>query len=129
MKAITMLASMLVGGAVFAPAASVAEQGSKPLHCLTTTSIASTDVKDDRTIIFRTRSGKYYRNQLPFACPRLGFEKAFSYRLTNNQLCNVDIIHVLERGGPGLMQGASCGLGMFEPIDKATAMAKVKPAK
>jgi hypothetical protein len=33
-----------------------------------------------------------------------------------SQLCSTDIITVLMMGGPGLMRGASCGLGKFQPV-------------
>jgi hypothetical protein len=92
--------------------------------CLLLSSIDSSQVLDDKTIIFRMRGGKqrYYKNTLPYKCPGLGFQQAYSHKTSLNQLCSVDIITVLETGG-GLHEGASCGLGSFEPY---TPPVKVK---
>ncbi len=92
----------------------------KAVSCLPTTSIRSTDVRDDRTIDFITNGNKVYRNTLPNRCPSLGFEKRFLYKTSINRLCSVDIITVLySGGGNGLDRGPSCGLGTFQPMTKA----------
>lgn len=93
--------------------------GGKALDCVPLTSIRSTNVRDDRTIDFIMNGNKIYRNTLPNSCPSLGFEKRFSYRPSLSQLCSVDIITVLWNNGPGLQPGASCGLGKFQPMQKA----------
>ena len=87
--------------------------------CIPIRSIRSTNVRDDRTIDFIMNGNKIYRNTLPNSCPSLGFEKRFSYRTSLSQLCSVDIITVLWNNGPGLQPGASCGLGKFQPMQKA----------
>ena len=52
------------------------------------------------------RGGKVYRNTLPNSCPRLGFEEAFSYSTSINQLCSTEIIYVLEQiGGVTYLSG------------------------
>jgi hypothetical protein len=43
------------------------------------------------------------------------------YRVSLNQLCDVDTITVLEDFGFGLQQGATCKLGRFAPISKTEA--------
>jgi hypothetical protein len=40
------------------------------------------------------------------------------YRTSLNQLCDLDVITVLDDSGFGLMPQASCGLGQFYAIDK-----------
>lgn len=90
----------------------------KAVDCIQISTIRSSNVRDDRTIDFETNGGKVYRNTLPNSCPSLGFEKRFSYSTSIPQLCSVDIITVLQSGGPGLMRGASCGLGKFQPMQK-----------
>ncbi|OHC99573.1 MAG: hypothetical protein A2095_01750 [Sphingomonadales bacterium GWF1_63_6] len=90
------------------------------VNCIPIQLIRSTNVRDDRTIDFVTNGRKIYRNILPNSCPSLGFEKRFSYRTSISQLCSVDIITVLWNTGPGLQPGASCGLGKFQPMEKAT---------
>lgn len=89
----------------------------KPVGCIQRSQIQNTRVRDDRTIDFVMRGrNQVYRNTLPYSCPQLGFEQAFSYETSIGQLCNVDIITVVHTGG-GPVRGASCGLGQFTPID------------
>lgn len=89
----------------------------KPVDCVQPSQIRETRVRDDSTIDFYMNGGKVYRNKLPNACPQLGFEERFGYETSINQLCSVDIIHVLMSSPP--MRGASCGLGSFQPITGA----------
>jgi hypothetical protein len=91
-----------------------------PVNCVQTNQIRSTSVLDDQTIDFRMRNGQVMRNTLPSRCPGLGFSRAFSYRTTVGQLCNVDIITVVNQGG-GPRTGASCGLGQFTPVKPEAA--------
>jgi hypothetical protein len=91
-----------------------------PVNCVQTSQIRSTRVIDDQTIDFQMRNGTVMRNTLPNRCPGLGFAQAFSYRTSINQLCNVDIITVVQQGG-GPRRGASCGLGQFVPVKPADA--------
>jgi hypothetical protein len=90
----------------------------EPVNCVQISQIRSTRVIDDQTIDFHMRGGAVLRNTLPNRCPGLGFERAFSYSTSINQLCNVDIITVVNQGG-GPRRGASCGLGQFVPVKPA----------
>jgi hypothetical protein len=122
-------ALLFAGLALFAAASpSAAEERPRPdpyvakgkaVDCIPLRSIRSTQVRDDRTIDFIMSGRKIYRNSLPNSCPSLGFEKRFSYRTSLSQLCSVDIITVLYNIGPGLQPGASCGLGPFQPMERA----------
>ena len=85
-----------------------------PQQCVQLNQIREAKVVDDQTIDFVLRDGKVLRNTLPGRCPQLGFEKAFSYSTSINQLCSVDIITVIIQGG-GPRTGAGCGLGKFVP--------------
>ena len=96
----------------------VATPDGAAVNCLQTTRIRETRVRSDSIIDFYTLGGKVYRNTLPNSCPSLGFEEKFAYEVSTSQLCNVDIITVLQSGG-GLMRGASCGLGTFQPVQLA----------
>ncbi len=87
-----------------------------PENCIQIQNIRSSQVRDDRTIDFRLANGRVLRNTLPNSCPQLGFERAFSYATSINQLCSVDIITVVISGA-GPRRGASCGLGTFQPIE------------
>ncbi len=82
--------------------------------CVQLSQIRETRVVDDRTIDFILRDRSVLRNTLPYACPTLGFERAFSYATSLSELCAVDIITVINNGG-GPRRGASCGLGTFVP--------------
>lgn len=96
-----------------------ARPSGKPESCVQIQQIRETRVRDDRTIDFYMRGGKVYRNTLPQTCPRLGFERRFSYRTSLNRLCSVDIITVLLLTPP--QRGAFCGLGQFQPVTGAPA--------
>ncbi len=111
-------ASVVISAAIVGLSAAAAAQPVPPVvkteRCVSLSQIQETSVLDDQTIIFKMRGGKSYKNTLPYKCPQLGFEKAFSYKTSISQLCNVDIITVLTTTH-GLDSGASCGLGLFEP--------------
>jgi len=85
--------------------------------CLQITDISTTKVVDDQTILFKTRGNHWYKNQLPHKCPGLKSNDKFLYKTSLSKLCNVDMITVLISSGSSMMQGASCGLGLFTPTD------------
>lgn len=89
--------------------------GAAPVSCVNLQNIRESKVIDDRTIDFVMRDGRILRNTLPYSCPGLGFERAFSYKTSISQLCSVDIITVINNGA-GIRTGASCGLGTFVPV-------------
>jgi hypothetical protein len=86
-------------------------------RCIPLQSIKQTKIVDDQTVIFYVGS-KRYKNRLPHPCSGLAGADRFTYRTTESKLCNVDVITVLNQLGTDYMPGASCGLGMFEPIDQ-----------
>ncbi len=89
-----------------------------PVSCVNTYNIRSTRVIDDQTIDFEMAGRKLYRNTLPYSCPSLKSEERFSYKPTGSQLCSVDTIRVLNSYGGRLQEGAGCGLGKFQQIEK-----------
>ena len=93
----------------------------EPKNCVTISQIRSTKVVDNRNIDFRMAGGKIYRNTLSQSCPGLKFEERFSYRTSLNQLCSVDIVRVLHSQGGQLSEGAGCGLGKFQMVEKVAA--------
>ncbi len=93
----------------------------EPIDCLYTNLIRDTKIIDDRTIEFATSGGKTYRNTLPYSCSGLRYEERFSYRPTNGRLCSIDVIRVLNNYGGSLQEGAGCGLGKFQLVEKVTA--------
>lgn len=84
--------------------------------CIPLTRITSTKVRDGRTIDFMSGAREGWRNVLPQECPGLLQEDAFTYAASLSQLCNTDIIYVLQHWGSELRRGAGCGLGKFTPI-------------
>jgi len=113
----------LVGGSTAAGAKSEKPDNlvavGEPVSCIHPSRINTSRVRDDKTIDFEMNGREIYRNTLPYSCPGLGFEEKFSYKLSTNDLCSVDIITVLYSTGGGLSQGASCGLGKFQKMVKA----------
>jgi hypothetical protein len=87
-------------------------------QCVSLARIDRTEVVDDQNILFYMNDGTIYRNHLPYRCPGLGVRESFMYRTSLNQLCNVDIITVLDDIGFGFSPGPSCGLGMFYPMSE-----------
>lgn len=97
-----------------------AEAVGAPIDCVTLTQVQSARVRDGATIDFLMRGGKVYRNQLDGgSCPQLSSEKRFLYKVSGGRLCSFDHITVLT--DPGLRQGASCGLGEFQPVQLTAA--------
>ena len=89
-----------------------------PEQCVNLSSIDHTSVVDDRNILFYMHGNKIYRNHLPYKCTGLKINKTFMYRTSLHQLCNVDIITVLDNLGFGYSPANSCGLGLFYPVTK-----------
>lgn len=87
-----------------------------PVSCIRLAAFRDTRVRDDRTIDFMRNSREGWRNTLPNGCSGLAVQNAFTYRVSTGELCDVDIIYVLETAG-GLRRGAGCGLGKFVPIE------------
>src|SRR5690242_19284294 len=88
---LTLLASLGVGSAITARPLSPAEEAQvqpagKPVHCLSTYQIDETRVRDNQTIDFVMKSGKVYRNRLPYSCSNLGFEERFAYSTGTQEL-------------------------------------------
>jgi len=87
------------------------------VNCIPITSIRDSQVQDDWTIDFHTGGRDAYRVTLPQRCNGLGTYRAFKYETSLSQLCNTDIITVMEFGGPGGGPRGSCGMGMFTPVE------------
>ncbi|QQD19158.1 hypothetical protein I6N98_04695 [Spongiibacter nanhainus] len=90
-------------------------------RCVAINRIDQLKVVDRENVLFYMRGKEVYLNQLPHPCPGLSRHKTLMYRTSLNQLCDVDVITVLEDIGGGFMPGASCGLGAFTPISAEEA--------
>lgn len=87
-----------------------------PERCIVLNRVDDSEVIDDRTLIFHMRDGGIYLNHLSRECPGLKREERFMYSPTNNRLCDIDTVTVLEQGGFGMTRGFTCMLGQFHPI-------------
>ena len=85
--------------------------------CVRIAQIRNTRVRSDQVIDFELTGGKVYRNVLNSRCPRLGFERAFTYNTSLNRLCKPEIIYTLEQRAGSIERGAGCGLGEFVPVE------------
>jgi hypothetical protein len=129
---LAVLPAMLMAGAaaqeteeeVFPPDESVPSE-----RCINHQRIRSTEVVNERNILFHMRGGEIYRNVLPRRCPGLNRNDSISYRPRTSKLCDLDAVTVLLQTGAGFSQGASCGLGKFYPITKAEADALKEEVK
>jgi hypothetical protein len=90
----------------------------EPVNCISINQIRSTKILANNVIDFKMTGGKTYRNTLPHACPSLLTEDRFGYKTSLSRLCNVDTIRVLTSAGGQLQEGAGCGLGKFQPMEK-----------
>lgn len=92
-----------------------------PERCVNLRRIDKMDVVDNRTILFYMNGKEIFLNDLPYPCTSLSRHKTVMYRTSLSELCNVDVITVLNTIGSGFLPGASCGLGHFHPITKENA--------
>ena len=92
------------------------ERTGETQNCIPLNSIDSSDILDDKTILFKMKGKGAYLNELPYQCPQLKSQDAFSYKTSVNQLCNTDIITVIDTTTPQRL--ASCGLGKFEKLNE-----------
>lgn len=115
--AISLLSACLVATPVVAQDGT-AERDMAAVHCVDIRNIDSIDILNDRALVFRMRTGNSYRNDLPRDCPGLREDATLMYRPSVGRLCDIDMVTILDDQGFGLAPGASCGLGMFYPIDE-----------
>ncbi|HEX7751113.1 MAG TPA: hypothetical protein VF440_01810 [Novosphingobium sp.] len=87
-----------------------------PTSCIPLNQIRESKVRDDWTIDFVAAGKRAWRNTLTARCPGLRINNAITYETSLNQLCNTDIVYVLETAG-GIRRGAACSLGQFVPVE------------
>lgn len=122
-KSITTLGTGLVGLMLVGAATADELDELYDERCVTLTSISKTDIIDEQTVLFYMRDGTIYENRLPRRCPGLRSRRAFTYKTSLPQLCQLDMITVLYNQGFGFSEGATCGLGRFHPITEDQALA------
>ncbi|RPI59930.1 MAG: hypothetical protein EHM50_08315 [Lysobacterales bacterium] len=117
--------ALLAGAATLSMTRAVTQENEdaddEPLRCLSMSSIRSTKVIDDQTVLFFQGRGNVYLNRLERECVGLARYGKFTYEIHTGarhaRLCVTDSITVLERNG----RGFNCGLGAFEPISRDEA--------
>jgi hypothetical protein len=85
--------------------------------CIPRSQVRQSVVRSDQIIDFEMRGGKVYRVTMPTRCPGLGFERAFAFETSIDQLCGADIIYVLMNIGGVPQRGAGCGLAPFVAVE------------
>ena len=118
-KITLLFTSLVIGGWLTAVHASEPEAAKSEKLCVGLTQIDGIDIIDKQNIVFRMNNGGYYLNRLPNSCSTLYRDKAIMYKTSLSELCNVDIITVLDSIGGGYEPAGACGLGKFKPISKA----------
>lgn len=128
----TILLSSLVSAASIAQPEETGASHPASRSCIGLVHIRNSEVLDRQHILFTMGGTEMYVNTLPHPCPGLRRDTPWLHRTSLDQVCDLDIITVLNSTGGGFMPGASCGLGRFEPIGQAEADAlreQLKAAK
>jgi hypothetical protein len=98
---------------------------SEPLEaerCIRSSAIDTTDVLNNKLVVFKVGRRDIYINQLPASCPGLKPKAKIALTSRDDRLCQLDSIRVLyptgmgANGGDNIMPGPSCMLGKFERI-------------
>ncbi|MEI9995270.1 MAG: hypothetical protein WDM91_11800 [Rhizomicrobium sp.] len=117
MKIVSNVLLAALAAAIAACASQAAEPDGNKI-CLEASAVSGTTVLDDRTILFRMRDGRVWKNTLRRECPQLKFWGGFDEVIRGDEICaNQQIIRVLQTKLP-------CQLGAFsayQPPAKDTA--------
>ncbi|MFK8019536.1 MAG: hypothetical protein AB8B86_07200 [Pseudomonadales bacterium] len=89
-------------------------------RCINLRRLDRSEVLGNQTIVFHMRGDDIFINRLRFRCLGLSKRDTIMFETRFNQLCNLDQVTVLNETGGRFMRGASCGLGLFHPIDQET---------
>jgi hypothetical protein len=87
--------------------------------CLGLIRIEDSKILDSRHMLFTMTDKGMYLNTLPKKCGSMGPGDTYTFRTSINRLCQGDVITMLHPGGRDFIPGASCALGMFEPVTQA----------
>lgn len=117
LKTVALLAAMSAAWQINANDSESTQHTADPNpRCLSISRIKDIDIIDDQTLVFKMNGRKMYLNELPHRCPGLSRNETIMYRTSTSQLCDLDVITVLNSMGRGYMPGASCGLGRYSLI-------------
>ena len=93
------------------------EKTGEEVNCLRLSMVRDSDPVDDYMILFEVRGGAMYVNELNGRCAGLEREKRFSYRTSQAQICEGDVISVFDSFGT---YRGSCSLGAFQALADAS---------
>ena len=102
------------------------EKYDKSRNCISTRTLKTTAVVDDRNVLFIKVGDTIFHNVLPRDCKGLSKYKQFSYTTTAGSLCSFDVIHVLDAQG---RESRTCRLGEFYEISTAELQALVENSR
>lgn len=97
----------------------------EPEQCIRTRDIRSTDILDERHLVFQMRGKKYYLVQFRNRCFGLRPNVAISYQTRSSLLCRLDQITVFDPPMPTM--GIPCAIPGFIPIE-AEQIAQLREA-
>jgi hypothetical protein len=86
--------------------------------CIRHNQLRRTKVLGERNIVFVTRDGSIYNNELPRQCPSMGRNALLNYAVDGGNMCAGDSFQVLWQVGTNYMPAFVCQLGMFAPISE-----------
>lgn len=118
----TLIVALAVAGAVSAvpvSAQTAPAEAPRAPSCLRLDQVKGSEVIDKQHIVFRMRDGRSYLSTLPRGCPGLRRDTAWLFKGSSNEICDLDMITVLNPLGGGFMPGAACGLGKFAEVAPA----------
>lgn len=112
MKTALLTLGMLLGAASASSAGADSRDSVAGPACLDASSVDSTGVIDDRTILFHMRNGTVWKNTLRQDCTSLKFRRGFSQVVRSGEICaNKQVISVLGTGN-------RCQLGDFTLVSR-----------
>jgi hypothetical protein len=98
----------------------------KPVNCIQLNQVRSTTIIDKTAIVYDMGSVIYVNR--PDYPQSLDDDDVMVTNTWGSQLCNVDIVRLMTRGGPGMWWRGSVGLGHFVPYTKPKPTPAAAPA-
>jgi hypothetical protein len=86
--------------------------------CIRHNQLRRTKVLGERNIVFVTRDGSIYNNELPRQCPSMRRNALLNYAVDGGDMCAGDSFQVLWQVGTNYVPTFVCQLGMFAPISE-----------
>jgi hypothetical protein len=90
-----------------------------PVNCIDPGRAYTTEIIDETAVVYRMPGGKLYVNRPRIGAPVLNHDAIILSRTFGMQLCDRDIVHMIDRGGRGPARAmGAVGLGPFVPYGK-----------